>query len=138
MPHSLREKRHRQCPKGPSGILFKAGSFFFKFKPVQPDIVLKENDEVGTLRVIHTPGHTPGSISLYDHERRVLFVGDAIRFINERIKGPPERFTLDVHRAKQSIGEISQLDFDVMLSGHGEPLKPNASYRIKEFYASLK
>lgn len=125
-------------PKGVIGILFKAASPFFKFKSVQPDIMLKENDKVGELTVIHTPGHTPGSISLYDSEREVLFVGDAVRFTDGRIVGPPKRFTPDMKKAVHSIGKISQLEFDVMLSGHGEPLKPNASDRIKEFYASLK
>jgi len=124
--------------KGVTVILFKAASPFFKFKSVQPDIMLKENDKVGKLTVIHTPGHTPGSISLYDSEREVLFVGDAIMFTDGRIVGPPERFTPDMKKAVQSIGKISQLEFDVMLSGHGEPLKPNASDRIKEFYVSLK
>lgn len=88
--------------------------------------------------VVHTPGHTPGSISLYDPVRRLLFAGDAVRFVNGKINGPPERFTLDMQQAIQSIQKISQLDFDVMLSGHGEPLKPDASERVKEFYASLK
>jgi glyoxylase-like metal-dependent hydrolase (beta-lactamase superfamily II) len=88
--------------------------------------------------VVHTPGHTLGSISLYDPVRRVLFVGDAVRFVEGKIEGPPERFTADMQQAIKSIQKISQLDFDVMLSGHGEPLKPNASERVKEFYASLK
>ncbi len=125
-------------PKGVTGILLKAVSPFVKFTPVQPDVTLKENDKVGKLTVVHTPGHTPGSISLYDPERKVLFVGDTIRFTSGKVSGPPERFTSDMKQAVQSIGKISKLDFNVMLSGHGEPLKPNASDRIKEFYASLK
>jgi glyoxylase-like metal-dependent hydrolase (beta-lactamase superfamily II) len=103
-----------------------------------PDITLKENDKVGELVVVHTLGHTPGSISLYDSVRRVLFVGDAVRFVHGKIERPPERFTPDMKQAIKSIEKISQLDFDVMLSGHGEPLKPRASDRVKEFYVSLK
>jgi glyoxylase-like metal-dependent hydrolase (beta-lactamase superfamily II) len=120
-------------PKGIVGVLFKAASVFFKFTPVQPDIVLKENDRLGKLVVIHTPGHTLGSISLHDPERSVLFVGDAIRFVGGKISGPPERFTQDHEQALRSIGKISQMDFEVMLSGHGEPLKPEASKKVKEF-----
>lgn len=131
-------KKAIPSPKGAIGVLFKASSPFFKFRPVEPDITLQENDKVGRLTVIHTPGHTLGSISLYDPERKVLFAGDTLRFVKGKISGPPERFTLDMHQAIQSIEKISQLDFDVMLSGHGEPLKPNASERVKEFYASLK
>ena len=125
-------------PKGATGVLFKAVSPLFKFTPFQPDIVLRENDKVGRLAVIHTPGHTPGSISLYEPEEKTLFVGDAIRFRDRKITGPPERFTLDMNEAVQSIGKISQMDFDLMLSGHGEPLKPDASGKIREFLASLK
>jgi glyoxylase-like metal-dependent hydrolase (beta-lactamase superfamily II) len=125
-------------PKGGLSVLFKAFSPFFKFTPVQPDIMLKENDKVGNLIVVDTPGHTPGSISLYDPTRKVLFAGDTLRFTKGKIDCPPERFTLDMHQEIQSIQKISQLDFDVMLSGHGEPLKPNASDRVKEFYGSLK
>jgi hydroxyacylglutathione hydrolase len=131
-------KKTMPTPKGIPGMLFKAASLFFKFTPVQPDMTLKENDTVGRLMVIHTPGHTPGSISLYDRTRRVLFAGDAVRFANGKITGPRERMASNPGEAKQSIKKISQLDFDVMLSGHGEPLIPNASDRIKEFYGSSK
>ena len=125
-------------PKGIVGILFKTATVFCKFKPVQPDIILKENDRVDGLTVIHTPGHTPGSISLNDSERSVLFVGDTLRFIRGKLSGPPERFTLDLQQTKQSIEKISKLDFDTMLSGHGVPLKPKASDKVREFQSSMK
>lgn len=125
-------------PKGATGVLFKAVSPFFKFTPFQPDIALRENDKVGRLTVIHTPGHTPGSISLYEPEEKTLFAGDAVRFSNGKITGPPERFTPDMNQAVKSIEKISHIDFDLMLSGHGEPLKPHASGKIKEFFESLE
>jgi glyoxylase-like metal-dependent hydrolase (beta-lactamase superfamily II) len=131
-------KKSMPVPRGAMSIALKVVSPFFKFRPVEPDITLKENDKVGGLVVVHTPGHTPGSISLYDPVRRVLFVGDTVRFVDEKISGPPERGTLDMQQAIKSIEKISQLDFDVMLSGHGEPLKPKASDKDKEFCASLK
>jgi len=118
-------------------VLFKAFSPFFEFTPVQSDITLEENDKVGKLVVIHTPGHTPGGICLYDPDRKMLFVGDAIRYIEGKIEAPPKQFTLDEHQARQSIEKISLLDFDLMLSGHGEPLKPNASAKVKKFARTL-
>jgi glyoxylase-like metal-dependent hydrolase (beta-lactamase superfamily II) len=125
--------RAMPSPKGGVGVLLKLFSLFFKFTPVQPDIILEEKDKVGKIMVIHTPGHTPGSISLYDSKRKVLFVGDALRFVKGKIEGPPERFTLDAQQAEKSVEKISKIDFDVMLSGHGEPLKSDASAKIKEF-----
>jgi hydroxyacylglutathione hydrolase len=127
----------KKQPK-PKNILFRVVSPFIKFTPAIPDIVLNENDKVGGLVVIHTPGHTAGSISLYEPKSKVLFVGDALRFADKKLAGPPEQFTADMERAVASIGKISGLDFDVMLSGHGEPFRPGASEKVKEFYASLK
>jgi glyoxylase-like metal-dependent hydrolase (beta-lactamase superfamily II) len=127
----------KTLPK-PKNMLFRAVSSFIRFTPVIPDRMLNENDKVGRLIVFHTPGHTAGSISLYEPEKRVLFVGDAVRFTGGKLVGPPERFTADINEAVESIGKISRLDFDVMLSGHGEPFRPDASGKFKEFYASLK
>jgi hydroxyacylglutathione hydrolase len=131
-------EKAQPSPRGAVGILFKVFSPFFKPRPVRPDIVLDDGDKVGRLTVVHTPGHTPGSISLYDSERKLIFVGDTMRYMNGKITGPSKQFTLDMNSALQSIAKISQLQFDTMLSGHGDPLKPNASYAVREFYTSLQ
>jgi glyoxylase-like metal-dependent hydrolase (beta-lactamase superfamily II) len=134
----LAGKRAVPRPKGVAGSLFRAASLFFRFTTFQPDMTLKEGDIVAGLKVIHTPGHTPGSISLVDPKRELIFVGDTLRYSEGKVSGPPERFTMDADQMKLSIKKISELEFDTMLSGHGEPLKPKASERVKEFYASLK
>ena len=122
----------------PKNVLLRAVSSFIKIAPVQPDIILKDNDKIGQLTVIHTPGHTLGSIALLDEEKKVLFAGDTLRFDGEKLSGSSEHFTLDMKRAKESIGKISALSFDIMLCGHGEPLKPQASEAVKKYYESLK
>jgi glyoxylase-like metal-dependent hydrolase (beta-lactamase superfamily II) len=43
------------------------------------NILLKEGDRVGSLIVIETPGHTPGSISLLDTRTNALIAGDALQ-----------------------------------------------------------
>ena len=100
--------------------------------------MLKEGDKVGRLIVIHTPGHSEGSISLLDCERKVMFAGDAVRFMDGKMTGPPEHFTLDMDKAKNSIRKISTFDFDVLLSGHGQPLMPEASQKVKDFYCHFE
>ena len=127
-----------KTPPKPKNLMIKALSSVMKAAPVTPDIVLKEGDKIGRLTVVYTPGHSEGSISLFDPERKVMFVGDAVRFVDGKIQGPSERFTLDQAKGKESIAKISSFDFDVMLSGHGETLSPGASQKIKEFYATLK
>ncbi|MEM2892553.1 MAG: MBL fold metallo-hydrolase [Candidatus Bathyarchaeia archaeon] len=126
------------APKGTAGLIFRVLSPLLRFKPIRPDLILEEGEEVEGLRVIHTPGHTPGSISLYEPVRKVLFVGDALRFIGGRLKGPPQSFTQDMGLALRSIEKISNLEFDIMLSGHGDPLRPEANEKIRKFYSSVR
>lgn len=52
-------------------------------KPIEPDMQLIDGQEIvfgktSKLRVIHTPGHTEGSICLYDEARSLLFAGDTL------------------------------------------------------------
>ena len=75
---------------------------------------------------------------LLDAKRKVLFVGDTIRYDGKKISGAPEQFSTDLNQARESIGKASTLNFDIMLPGHGEPLKPNASEEIKKFNETLK
>jgi len=42
------------------------------------DMLLKEGDTIGQLTVLHLPGHTPGSIALWDKEAGVMFTGDTL------------------------------------------------------------
>jgi glyoxylase-like metal-dependent hydrolase (beta-lactamase superfamily II) len=48
----------------------------------EPDLVLGDGDELrlggSTFQVLHTPGHSPGSISLYSAAERCVFVGDLL------------------------------------------------------------
>ena len=128
----------KKSPPKHKNLLFRAFSYIIKPAPVEPDLLLKENDKVGPLTVIHVPGHSDGSISLLDTQRKVLFVGDALRFVNGKITESPGQFNLDTEKAKESIGKISTYDFDIMLGGHGEPLIGNASQKVKDFYVTLK
>lgn len=58
-------------------------------------------DILGGLRVVHSPGHTPGSICLYSASRKVLFSGDALVNRGE-LSGPNPKYTPDMPRAYQS------------------------------------
>jgi len=130
-------KEKMPSPKGLAGAAFKVASPFFKVKYVEPDILLKENDVVDGFVVIHNPGHTPGSISLYSVDKKILFVGDELRYMDGKIQGPPEQFTPDMDLAIKMMEKLTKIDYDIMLSGHGEPLKPKASIKVKDFYRAL-
>jgi glyoxylase-like metal-dependent hydrolase (beta-lactamase superfamily II) len=127
----------KQMPK-PKNILIRAAASFIKPAPADVEIILKEGDKISGLTVIPVPGHTPGSIALLDEERKVLFSGDTLRYDGKKVSGAPEQFSLDLAKEKESIRKIATFNFDVMLPGHGEPLKSNNSEEIKKFAASLK
>ncbi|MGB9246837.1 MAG: MBL fold metallo-hydrolase [Methanoregula sp.] len=123
-------------PKGVMGMIFKVlMPLFFRSKPVEPDIKLNDGDTIAGLATIHTPGHTPGSICLFDPASKILFAGDLLRYDGINIKTGP--LALDTHEVQQSINKIAALDFAIMLPGHGIPLRPDASVKVREFATSL-
>lgn len=85
----------------------------------EPEILLQEGDlKIGNLNfeVIHTPGHSPGSVCLYWPDRKTLFTGDVV--FDQGI-GRTDLPGGDGEELKESIRKISRLDVDYLLTGHG-------------------
>src|SRR5664280_954393 len=110
---------------------------FTSYKFIKPDIGLQENDMVDNYRVIHTPGHTPGSIALYNSDNGVIFVGDTLTYDGNKVGGPPSFLINDREALKKSVKKISDFNPRIMLSGHGKPLIEDTSEMIKDFYNTL-
>jgi len=86
----------------------------------EPDILLEEGDlTIGdqVFQVIHTPGHSPGSICLYQPDKKVLFTGDVV--FNQGI-GRTDLPGGNGPELKESIQKISRLDVSLLLTGHGD------------------
>jgi glyoxylase-like metal-dependent hydrolase (beta-lactamase superfamily II) len=97
--------------------------------PIAVDGQLDDGDRIKSLKVIHTPGHTPGHISLYLEEQSTLFGADILW--NRKDSGglviPPSYFTLDQVTAAVSVTRVSQIGFDKLLLGHQDnPILENA------------
>ena len=94
-----------------------------------PDLLLQEGElKVGdvTLTVLHTPGHSPGSVCLYWPAKRALFSGDLV------FKNGVGRTDLpggDGRRLKESIERVAALDVEYLLPGHGEIVSGAANVR---------
>ncbi len=120
------------------GVLLKIITPFLRFQKVVPDVIFQDDSEIKGIKVIHTPGHTAGSICLY-LSPKVILVGDALRSDQEgKIKPPARRFSLDTTRAKASIRIISELQFDILLPGHGAPIIGKAADKVKEMLKQMK
>jgi len=118
-------------------ILFKLLGLFLQVKPFQVDKIITEGDTIAGLTVLHMPGHTQGSIALYDQKRKVLFIGDTLGCKDGVVQGPSKSVIWDMEQAYLSIEKLRNLDFTVMLSGHGEALKSNASTKVMEFISTI-
>lgn len=86
------------------------------------------------LRVIYTPGHTRGSISLLDESRSLLVAGDAAN--NESGLQPmDDAYNVDPKMHRESIKKLSRFTFENAVFGHGAPIVGGAS---RQFIALVK
>lgn len=72
----------------------------------------------GPMRVVDTPGHSPGHVSLYFPEERLLLAGDALT-AEDGLDGPDPDFTPEMGQATRSLAALSDLDVDHTLCYHG-------------------
>jgi len=109
--------------------------------PVKVDRALDEGDVVevmGGLRVIHAPGHTPGSACFYQPQQGVLFCGDALGRKRDRdgslmLTEPPPEFTLDLEAAARSAHKLIGIPVRFYCPGHGRPLVRRGDGRLRPF-----
>ena len=99
-----------------------------KLEPPKIDVLLEEGQTIGPLQVIHTPGHSAGSISLLYGP--VLFTGDLLLW-GRVFKGNLPIVNEDSKAARASIKKISNLDFYLLCPGHGKPVL-DAAPKLRE------
>jgi glyoxylase-like metal-dependent hydrolase (beta-lactamase superfamily II) len=96
-----------------------------------------DNDEVFGLRVIATPGHTPGHVSVFDAAGSLLILGDAMNNIDNKLSGPNPQYTADMAQAHKSVNKVAKLNFQQAFFGHGEPIDKAASQAIAKLASTL-
>lgn len=102
-----------------------------RHEPCPVDRALAEGDEIGPLRTVHIPGHTPGSLALHDEERGVLAVGDAVATWPRLGAGWPG-FNLNEGQYRESLRRLARIEADVIAVGHGEPITEGGADRMHE------
>jgi glyoxylase-like metal-dependent hydrolase (beta-lactamase superfamily II) len=110
---------------------------------IRIDFYLKEGElHLGeeTLRVYQTPGHSPGSLSIYWPQRKVLFTGDLIFYGGV---GRTDFLEGNSKLLMESIERLADLDTEILLPGHGdvvmgrEMVLQNYEFIRQNFYAYL-
>jgi len=103
---------------------------------IAPDIILGEGDMIGDLRVLHTPGHTPGSICLFSERDRVLISGDTV--FSDGCFGRYDFPGGSRIELAQSLERLSLLDVEGLYPGHGEPVTTGGHRHIAAALGLMK
>jgi glyoxylase-like metal-dependent hydrolase (beta-lactamase superfamily II) len=136
------------------GILAKISSMY----PVEPvnitDALIELPDDSALPGMtdwewIHTPGHSPGHVSLYRKKDRTLIAGDAFVTVRQdsfykvltqqaEVNGPPVYLTTDWNAARESVQKLDNLKPEIVITGHGpfmegDELKKGLSKLAREF-----
>ncbi len=106
------------------------------FTQVNPDFTLRGGEILEEnrikIKVIHTPGHSPGSVCYYDEDRKWLFSGDTVFSSGGfgRVDFPGG----NALELVKSLKKLTELDVEVLFPGHDEVVEENADVEIKKAY----
>jgi glyoxylase-like metal-dependent hydrolase (beta-lactamase superfamily II) len=113
--------RWREAVRHPS-----RGRIFAAMTPEPPATVPIEDGDVlpmlGGLEVVHTPGHTPGSVCLYGRRDRILFVGDTLQRRFGTVSFASTLYSDDIRAAQHSVQRLASLDVNTVVFSHFPPL----------------
>ncbi|MEZ5335224.1 MAG: MBL fold metallo-hydrolase [Methanolobus sp.] len=123
------KKGHTPFPNGtmlPFKVISNAGNRFFsvggKFTPVEPDIIIEEEYDLSTqelsVKIIHTPGHTSGSICVLINNVSAI-VGDTLFNVIPGTVYPP--FANDEVELLKSWKKLLATGCSTFYPGHGKP-----------------
>lgn len=117
--------------KGP--IKFRPPSTMLKPTPVDRELNGGEMlDVMGGMQAVFTPGHSPGHISFWQPEKKVLICGDVL-FHLRGIGLPPAFLTVDMDEDKRSVRKLANLRPSVLCFGHGDPVVEDTANQLEAF-----
>jgi glyoxylase-like metal-dependent hydrolase (beta-lactamase superfamily II) len=124
-------------PAGPQWLsrLLACFGWLWATEPVPVNTLVNDGDELpilGGIQILHTPGHTPGSICLYLQSQNLLIAGDLLanRF---GLKLPAGSFTVDIAQEIRSVKRVAGLEFDIICFGHGSQIMHDANHTVADF-----
>lgn len=100
--------------------------------------LLSDNEVLGVaggVRVVFTPGHTVGHLSLYVEQEGVLITGDALASEDGQLTGPMPQYTPDLPEALNSVQKLAQLPAQKVLTYHGGVVDQDAALQLTRVVA---
>ncbi|MFN2506658.1 MAG: MBL fold metallo-hydrolase [Acidimicrobiales bacterium] len=86
----------------------------------------------GGLRVVHTPGHTPGHVSFLHERSGTLITGDAIFNVVGMTSAPPF-FAHDLALTRETATRLGDLDYDTAAFTHGREISHDAREKVRAY-----
>jgi glyoxylase-like metal-dependent hydrolase (beta-lactamase superfamily II) len=111
-------------------------AFGIDMDSMMPDFFLREGHlSVNGLEmnIFHTPGHSPGSITLYWPSQKALFTGDLV--FKEGL-GRTDLPGGDGSKLQESIKRLTDLDVEWLLPGHGEII--SGAEKVRKNFAEIE
>ena len=96
-------------------------------QPVKVDIEVADGDFFewcGGCSIVSTPGHTPGHISVFINQKKIMIVGDAAALENGNLVIANPQFTLDLKTAEESFHKVMTFGAKEIICYHGGILTP--------------
>ncbi|MFC9701138.1 MBL fold metallo-hydrolase [Streptomyces sp. NPDC056943] len=110
--------------------LFEHGMTVPEAPPTRVDREVEDGEELGFgdgAVVVHTPGHTPGSLAVHLPRHGVLFTGDTVASVPDVMFGV---FHVDRALALDSMRRLAKLAPSVLCCGHGAPVTTDTAARF--------
>jgi glyoxylase-like metal-dependent hydrolase (beta-lactamase superfamily II) len=123
-------------------LVYTARKGGLRIPPLTEVVTVEEGatlDVPGSPRMIHLPGHTPGSVAIHVPSVAAVFMGDAFttRSVLTGQTGPrPAPFTLQPEQAMASLAKLDDVQARWVLPGHGDPWDGGVGEALRQIRAN--
>ncbi|MFC3884973.1 MBL fold metallo-hydrolase [Bacillus songklensis] len=126
LPEKMRQEALDLCENPP------------KVKVDQTVVDGQELPYCGGIRIIHTPGHTEGHISLYLQQSKTLIAADAMLCIDGKLHGPVPQTSLDLPKAQRSLVKFLDYEIETVICYHGGLCEWGAKDQIEQLVKEIR
>ena len=111
-----------------------------KGKPIGHSFTLDGGEKIGSsipIEVIHTPGHTEGSVCYYLPTEGILIAGDALSVRKKELFAPSKTFSNDWNQAVKSLNRLIEFDYNIVGLSHYRPILKDGRSKVQRLIEEL-
>ena len=136
------EKRFLESGTNPPQDYSHFAGLFFRFlptgefTPITVNRTVKDGEHLaiaGGLQVIHTPGHTPGHVSLLHQESGTLITGDSVFNFGFKLAWSISAFCTNFEESKKTALKFLDIDYKIAAFTHGPHIEDGKKLALKKF-----